>query len=410
MRRVVLWMGLTVATVLVIVLAVLSYPIVRSIGQKLLDSSKTSGADPAPIHAADLSGTGPGSLVSATTMPGFTRTANGKHLQAARVVYRSTEGDTGAPTVVSGSVFTPLGPAPQGGWPVVAFGHGTTGIDKECAPSLSDSLLGTGSVIVGLTDKGYAVAFPDYQGLGEDGIHPYSDARTAGRNMIDAVRALRHTFKKVSNRWAAFGGSQGGGAAWSADEQARSYAPELELVGAVAVSPAADVTGIVDKAQAGTLTYDQGPVIQLIVESLARLHHDLNRDDYRHGAAAQYWDILSACSGADVHDRTSAAKALGPQDFRSQTPAAADRLRQLLSQWALPQQPLSAPLSVVYGGDDTYVDARWTTDAIARACGMGGIVVWDLQSDKGHGDVDFADQLNWMADRFAGKPVANECP
>jgi hypothetical protein len=65
---------------------------------------------------------------------------------------------------------------------------------------------------------------------------------------------------------------------------------------------------------------------------------------------------------------------------------------------------------VAYGGQDTYIDAQWTTDAIARACALGGTVVWQLQPDKGHGDVDIASQFAWMADRFAGKPVANECP
>jgi pimeloyl-ACP methyl ester carboxylesterase len=407
MRRAVLW-SLAVAAVLVI--TIVSVVVVQWLGQFLLDTSKTTNESPTPIRAAVIGGATPGSLVSAMTMPGFTRTADGKHLQAARVVYRSTEGDTGAPTVVSGSVFTPLGPPPAGGWPVVAYGHGTTGIDKPCAPSLSDSLLGTGSVVAGLTGQGYAVAVPDYQGLGIDGVHPYSDARTAGFNMIDAVRALRHTFKKVSNRWAAFGGSQGGGAAWSADEQARGYAPELQLVGAVAVSPAADVSGIVDKAQQGTLTSDQGPVMQLLVESLARLHQDLNRDDFRRGAALKYWDVLSACSGAAVHDRTAAANALGPDDFKPRSPEAAEQLRQLLQKWALPQQPLSAPLSVVYGTKDTLVDPQWTTDAIARACALGGTVVWDLQPDKGHGDVDFSAQVTWLADRFTGKPVASECP
>ena len=46
-------------------------------------------------------------------MPALTRTEQGKPLQAARVVYRSTSGDTGQETVVSGAVFTPLGEPPQ---------------------------------------------------------------------------------------------------------------------------------------------------------------------------------------------------------------------------------------------------------------------------------------------------------
>jgi hypothetical protein len=411
MRRVLLWAGgVAVALVLCLGVIVVTVPAAGVLTARVLNSLRGPAGDPVPIASADLSGSGPGSVLSAMTMPALIRDIGANHLRAARVVYRSTSGDTGSPTVVSGTVFTPAGHPPDGGWPVVAFGHGTTGIQEPCAPSLSDSLLGQTTAVVGLIKKGYAVAFADYQGLGSSGVHPYTDARTAGLNMIDSVRALRHTFKDVSTRWAAFGGSQGGGAAWAADEQGRTYAPELELVGAVAISPAADVSGAVDKSQQGSLTTDQGPALQAIIESLARLHPDLNRDDYRHGAAAQYWDVLSACSGPMVHDRTAAAKALGPHDLTPSTPQAADRLRQLLSQWALPQQRLSAPLLVWYSGADTYIDANWTTAAIQRACALGGTVVWQFEKDKGHGEANFVDQLQWMADRFGGKPVTNDCP
>ena len=64
---------------------------------------------------------------------------------------------------------------------------------------------------------------------------------------------------------------------------------------------------------------------------------------------------------------------------------------------------------MTYGGADTLIDAQWTTAAIARACALGGVVDWDLQPDKGHGDVDITYQLPWMADRFAGKQATNEC-
>jgi hypothetical protein len=84
-------------------------------------------------------------------------------------------------------------------------------------------------------------------------------------------------------------------------------------------------------------------------------------------------------------------------------------MRQLLQRWALPQQALSAPLYVVYGTNDTLIDAQWTTDAIARACSLGGSIDWDLQAGKGHGDIDFSAALAWIVDRFAGKPVTNEC-
>ena len=373
-------------------------------------SAQHGVGEPTPIASADLSGSGPGTLVSAVTMPGFAGTREGGAVRAARVTYRSTSGDTGQETVVTGSVFVPFGQAPPGGWPVISFGHGTTGLDEPCAPSLSDSLLGAATIVASYAHLGYAVALADYQGLGAPGVHPYPDARTAGLNMIDAVRALRRTFPDVSNRWAAVGGSQGGGAAWAADEQAASYAPDLDLVGVVAYVPPANVAGVVDKAMTDTMTTDQQLAFLGIVESLARLHPDVDRDDYRRGVAARYWDALTACSGPKAADREEAAAALQPADTTPATPAAADRVRKLLQAWAVPQKPLSAPLSVVYGGRDTFIDAQWTTDAIARACALGGTVYGDLQPDKGHGDVDVAARFDWLADRFAGKPALNSCP
>ena len=401
---------ITVSVLLVVAaLAVISLTVGRSTLARLVSGSAPDAGSPQPIAGADLSGSGPGSLLSASVMTDFGRTTYGRSVRSARVVYRSTSGDDGSPTVVSGTVFTPLGQPPPGGWPVVSLGHGTLGWQEDCGPSLSVSLLGEVETVVGFTKRGYAVAMTDYQGLGSPGIHPYSDAKTAGLNVIDAVRALRHTFGDVSTRWAALGGSQGGGASWAANEQAATYAPELTLLGAVGLSPAADVTGLVDKAVAGTLTPDQGPVLQGILFSLARLHPDLNLDDYRHGAATKYWDVLSSCAGPDVHERTVAMNALGARDLTPSTPKAADRLRGLLSRWALPQRKLSAPLYVELGAKDTYIDPDWTLAAIKRACALGGSVTWHEDPKAGHGDVDWAAALAWLEDRFQGKPVVNGC-
>lgn len=410
MRKTLRRVLLTLITAVGIIALGVSLPVSWKAANDVIGLLSRSGAQAVPIAHADLTGTGPGALVSAVTMPDLAATVEGMHQQSARVTYRSTSGDDGSPTVVSGAVFVPLGPPPPGGWPIVAFGHGTTGIDEPCGPSLSSSLMGTSPVVAGLTGKGFAVVMPDYEGLGAPGVHPYTDARTAGFNMIDAVRALGHTFKNVSNKWAALGHSQGGGAAWAADEQAREYAPELDLVGAVALAPAADVSGLVDKAAAGTLTQDQRLAFTLVVESLARRFPDVNRDDYRRGGVAQSWDVLTACAGPLVEQRPAASAPLAPNDIKPATGEAASRLREPLARWALPKEPLSAPMYVVYGSADTLVDAQWTTDAIARACRLGGTVEWDLQSGKGHGDIDFGEALTWIVERFAGRPVVNECP
>lgn len=404
-RRTFLW-ALAIGAVIVLAagsVVAVSPPVRQFLGME------TGVDDPQPIATADLTGAGPGTLVSAVTMPAFSSRLTGAQVRAARVVYRSTNGDTGAATEVSGSVFTPSGTPPPGGWPVIAYGHGTLGIDEPCGPSLSPTLLGNVDWVTNLAAAGYAVAMADYQGLGIAGVHPYLDARTAGFNVIDSVRALGRTFDGVSDRWAAVGGSQGGGAVWAAGEQATTYAPEMLPVGVVALAPAADVAGLVDLAQRQSLTREQMPTLALIVEALARLHPDVDRDDYRRGIAAEKWDVLIACSGNMVHDRESVINQLKPVDVMPQTPEAADRLRKYLAAWALPQQRLSAPMSVVYGGADEFIAPDWTEEAIRRACALGGSVTSDLQDDKRHGDLEFAGQIDWLADRFAGAPIAEGC-
>lgn len=409
MKRILLY-GL-VAVVVVVQLAALwtVKPFIPIAGSFAYDFVAGPGESPRPVDTADLAGEGPGSVVSAFTMPQVTRKWDAKGLDAARVVYRSTNGDDNSVTEVSGSVFVPTGAPPAGGWPVVSFGHGTIGIENACAPSLSDTLYAHLKYVRVLVELGYAVALADFQGLGAPGVHPYLDSRTAGLNMIDAVRALRKTFPDVSDRWVAIGDSQGGGAAWAADEQAAPYAPELRMLGAFAASPGPDMTGLVDKAENGTLTSEQRAVLQAVVESLARLHPDLNRDDFRRGAAERYWNVLSGCTLDVAYQRMSALQQVGPRDFTPRTPEAARRLRELLTQWALPQEKLSAPLYVWYGGKDPFIDAEWTAAALERACAMGGEITIDYEPEGGHNPPDATELVTWMADRFEGKPARNDC-
>ncbi|GAA1891304.1 lipase family protein [Williamsia serinedens] len=390
------------ATVVVVVVAAIVTGVVVTRGD-----DRT--AAPSPYPFARIGGDTPGSLVSAEPMPDFTRSLVGSSMRSARVTYRSSSGDTDAPTVVSGAVFTPRTAAPAGGWPVIGFAHGTTGIDTACAPSLSPTLLQQVGAVDAFVRMGFAVAMPDYQGLGAPGVHAYLDARTAGLNTVDAVRALRATFPDISTRWAAYGGSQGGGATWAAATLASSRAPDLSLVGAVAIAPAGDVTGLVDKAVSGTLTSDQRPTFQAVVESLARLHPDVDRDDYRRGAAASGWDALTACSGPLLDTRDAVVRSLRPGDLTPATPTAADRVRTRLRAWALPQGALAAPLYIEHGAQDTFIDAAWTRSAVARQCAEGGSVTYRIDPDRGHGDVPTDAALRWLGERFTDVPSVTSC-
>ncbi len=151
--------------------------------------------------------------------------------------------------LVSGVVAIPDGTPPRGGFPLVSFGHGTTGFTDAAAPSRSGNT-GTpatfAELLRHLLSRGYAFAATDYEGLGTPGPLQYEVALSAGRSVLDMARAARRlTGNAVGSRVALVGHSEGGHAVLAAGELARRYAPELELRGVVASAPGANLPAIV---------------------------------------------------------------------------------------------------------------------------------------------------------------------
>jgi acetyl esterase/lipase len=360
----------------------------------------------------DSTGAGhvPGALSEARTLPTVDRRLNSVTSLAARITYTSTSGITDGHTLVTGTVFAPKGQPPAGGWPIIAFGHPTAGTLSDCAPSLSPTLKGQSDLVTLLVKLGYVVTVSDYQGLGVDKTyHPYLDSTTAGYNLIDSVRAARKLIPEASNRWLAMGTSQGGQAAWAANELAQNYGGGLILVGSVSVSPPADIVGFADAAAAGVLTKEQQPALQSILAALKNEYPDFNLDDYRRGVVADKWDVLAACEGPKVDERASVVEQITPDDLRPSSPAAVEVLRAYLQKMTLPQGPAAAPMIVIYGGLDKFVPAAWTDRAIVAACQMGDVIDVALQPGKGHTDVDVSAVYPWIAARFNGEPAPNSC-
>ena len=107
------------------------------------------------------------------------------------LLYRSTA-TNGAAIAVSGTVAIPKGTPPKGGWPVISWAHGTTGIADACAPSRRDAFGGYDHALLNRWLKaGYAVVRTDYEGLGTPGDHPYLIGVSEGRSVLDMVRAAR---------------------------------------------------------------------------------------------------------------------------------------------------------------------------------------------------------------------------
>ncbi len=151
----------------------------------------------------------------------------------------------GKTAAVSGTVSIPKGKPPKSGWPVISYGHGTTGNADSCAPTR----IAKGSPMAGYVnyidpqledwiDAGYAVVRSDYQGLGTPGPHPYLIGTASGRSMIDIVSAAEQVEHRIGDRYLIAGHSQGGHAALFAAGEAAKYAKKLDLRGTVSYAPA----------------------------------------------------------------------------------------------------------------------------------------------------------------------------
>lgn len=363
----------------------------------------------------DLSDTGPGSLVDSKPETGITAFDDASGT-AVKVTYRSTARD-GTPSQVSGVAVVPAGAPPKDGWPIVVFGHAMTGTQPKCGPTLAKDYYGYSSSIVTLLSRGFVVAFPDYQGLGLDGQPPHSaiDATTLGNTMIDAARAAHRVLPSTSTKWAAYGLGEGGLAAWAAAERAGIYGGGMTLVGAVALSPYADMSPMVDAAERGGLNglLDLRTYIWTL-QSLANQDPTLNLDLYRFGLARDQWDVLSDCVPPDPDEAKRLFEQLKPSDLRPRDPAAADDLRQRLSAAGIPARyptPGSAPVLVTFGSLDTNSPPAGIQRAVDAACAKGE----QIEVLERAGGTDASDDqvvesaIGWLYARFAGQRLGNVC-
>ncbi|APA99805.1 lipase family protein [Nocardia seriolae] len=186
-----------------------------------------------------------GTLIAATAKPdGWHQLTNGSLVE-----YWTTRSN-GEAVKATGAMFVPSGPAPAGGWPIMAYDHGTTGLGPGCG-GMADPELAPFPEVLSLEEtllqyfvsKGFAVVAPDYLGLGrfDTGPHPYLETRTEATATLDLVRAARAADPSLSRSWAVTGTSQGGHAALGTSNLQVTAAPDLDFRGTIAIDPASDL-------------------------------------------------------------------------------------------------------------------------------------------------------------------------
>lgn len=371
--------------------------------------------------------------------------------QAWRIAYISSDA-TGRKTIVTGLIVAPVGPAPAGGRPIMAWAHGTTGTAENCGPSqvlspaqeLNEYFLMNGDSwtdyglpsVEAFIKEGYVVVGTDYQGLGGGGRHQYAVAASQARDVIDSIRAASSMKASgAGNKAIVYGWSQGGGATIAAaslpDYIARqgTASDNIQLLGFVALAP-------FDTAVlAGGTPPDQSGSEKLMAELTAKFSD--NVFNFTHfamnmwGTQAAFPDLslnnLFTDDGTKAVDRVFSNKCMhAAADTLNYAYASAYKTllnptpkntpawtAALVRSSVVPVKPV-APVIIYWGTKDTVVPPVMGKLYQDQMCKLGGNVERiQLAGEQTHFSTPGAAAplyLPWVKERVAGRPLANGCP
>jgi pimeloyl-ACP methyl ester carboxylesterase len=320
-----------------------------------------------------------------------------------RVMYLSTN-INGEAIAVTGLILIPKGTAPSGGWPIITWAHGTTGIADACAPSLKPAEFVT--MANGLLDAGYLVVATDYEGLGTPGRHPYIVGESEARGTLDIVRVAQNfPNANASKRYAIWGHSQGGHAAMFAGHIAKTYAPEIELVADVAGAPPSQL--LLVNAALQTSPYKH--YIAMVAAAMNAAYGD-QKADLTQVLTPEGLEFLNNMDTMCSSDLGKAAAGLDFTKLQKADPSTIPAWNQLLkdNDPGTFTAPIPVPLLIIHGGNDEQIPVVSSAALFDQLCKIGQVEQRWVFAGQSHAGViapSFTSMVSWIGDRFAGKPM-----
>jgi pimeloyl-ACP methyl ester carboxylesterase len=311
---------------------------------------------------------------------------------------RSPAGDR---IVVSGSVSVPKGKAPQGGWPVICWAHGSTGAADACAPTRirPNSVMAPYVAYVhpqmeDWVRAGYAVVATDYQGLGTPGPHPYLVGEAEGRSVVDIVSAARQLVPSLGKRFLIAGHSQGGQSSLFAASLADEWAPKLKLRGTVAYAPASHLSEQAKFLPSLTTPSGLSALVTLIFKGASTASDDLKPGKFLTAEAKALYPQTEQLCLAQLAESDSLG-GLAPADLLRGS-ADLDPLYSVLDDMN-PAVEIGPPVLLAQGGADTTVFPTFTDMLNGELDKLGDEVTYKTYPGVNHGAIVAAAEANALS-------------
>ncbi|WP_233157888.1 lipase family protein [Actinokineospora bangkokensis] len=335
---------------------------------------------------------------------------NALNANAWQVMYLSTDA-LGQRIAVTGTIMTPRF-ADTSKAPIVGYAVGTQGPAFKCTPSkaIERGTLYDQPAVNDNISSGYAVAITDYEGYrpGAANRPTYIVGQSMGNTVIDSVRAaqrLPQAGLKADAKVIFQGYSQGGGGALWAAEKQPSYAPELNLVGAVGGGVPADLTEVA-KGLDGYLGFG---FLAFAAVGLDYAYPELQLDSYLNDTGKR--EIADAKANACVIELLTKYPFKKISDYTTSNPLQDPKWQARLAQNKLGQTPPRVPVFQYHALTDEIVNTP-QGDALHKSyCASGVRLQWNTYiSDHltgifaGNGDAH-----KWIVDRFSGKAAPSNC-
>jgi acetyl esterase/lipase len=252
---------------------------------------------------------------------------------------------------------------------------------------------------------GYAVVAPDYAGLGTAVRHQYLAAPAQAQDVINAVPAARKAVPGLGRKWVAIGHSQGAAAVLYVAEL-QSEAKDPNYLGAVALAPGTDRLVLFHMTSKKPATHGY---LAFQAYGIKAIYPEFEYSDFLTPEALKLMPVVEEggwyVTLATFAQEVAVGKMVKPGAEKN------PYFKKFRDMSVIGLKHAHGPIFLAAGTKDTTIPAVTVQDAKKRMEDNGTTVDYKEYDGLDHDSLvfgSFRDQVQWVRDRFDGKPIASK--